>query len=67
MNFHNQKQAAVLWEIVAVKWILGGKNNTLHNCVRRDARGRDLAAGLQDHMDSPAELAKTKYSTKTLI
>lgn len=29
MNFHNQKQAAVLWETVAVKWMLWGER-TIH-------------------------------------
>lgn len=28
MNFHYHKQAAVLWETVAVKWILRGENTT---------------------------------------
>lgn len=28
MNFHNQKQAAVLWETVAVKWMLWRERTT---------------------------------------
>lgn len=34
---------------------LGENDSTLHNCFRRDARGRDPAAGLWDHMNSPKE------------